>query len=160
MRTAKPIGSAKARKQVKQITRRVLEFVKDATPTEAAPMLGVSVDDMRNMRQGNKLSVAILLKMVRVGRFNPKSIIEGPKLRKMPPKTSTRGTHQTQLDGRIRKLAWLKPGKEIAKLTGLSVTGAYGLRYAKGAHVTLYTVLGFLNSGHSIDEIILGKVAS
>lgn len=119
-------------------------------------MLGVSVDDMRNMRQGNKLSVPILLKMVRVGRFDPKSIIEGPKLRKLNAKRSVRGAQQRLLDGRIRKLAWTRPGKEWAKLTGLSVTGAYGLRYASDAHVTLYTVLGFLDAGHTIDELIFG----
>ncbi len=156
-RVTKKIGSAKARTQVKAITKRVLDTCKHLTPTEAAPMMGVGVDDMRNMRQGNKVSVAILMKLVRVGRFDPKSIIEGPKLRKMSAKRSADGARQLRLDGRIRKLAWLKPGKEIAKLTGLSVTGSYGLRYAKGAHVTLYTVLGFLNAGHSIDEIILGK---
>lgn len=155
-RTAKKIGSAKARKQVAEITKRVLDFVGYCTPTEAAPMLGVSVDDMRNMRQGNKVSVAILIKLVRVGRFSPKSIIEGPKLRKMAKSKSTIAVYQRRLDGRIRKLAWTRPGKEWAKLTGLSVTGAYGLRYATSASVTLYTVLGFVNAGHSIDELVFG----
>lgn len=156
-RAAKPIGSSRSRRRVREITKRVLAYCQGATPTEAAPILGVSVDDMRNMRQGNKLSVPILLKMVRVGRFDPKSIIEGPKLRKLPSKRSVRGAQQRLLDGRIRKLSWTRPGKEWAKLTGLSVTGAYGLRYATGAHVTLYTVLGFLDAGHGIDELVFGS---
>lgn len=156
--TAKPIGSAKARKQVLQITKRVLAFVpaREYTPTEAAPILGVDVDDMRNMRQGNNLSVPILFKMVVDGRFDPTSILEGPKLKKMHRARKTRGATQNNLDYLIHKLAWDYPGKELAKMTGLSVTGAYGLRYS-AAHVTLYTVLGFIHSGASIDKLVFGK---
>lgn len=156
-RTTKAIGSGRSRRRVREMTRRVLAHCADATPTQAAPVLGVSVDDVRNMRQGNNISVPIMLKMVRVGRFDPQSIIDGPVLKKLPASRVVRGAQQRLLDGRIRKLAWTRPGKEWAKLTGLSVTGAYGLRYATGAHVTLYTVLGFLDAGHTVDELIFGR---
>ena len=66
-----------------------------------------------------------------------------------------RKVQQRYLDGRVRKLAWTYPGKELAKLTGLSVTGAYGLRYGTG-HITLYTLLGFLAAGHRLDELVFG----
>ncbi|MEE8615526.1 MAG: hypothetical protein V3T11_09990 [Roseateles sp.] len=159
---AKQIGSAKARKTVKQATARVLKEVKHLTPTLAAEKLGLGTDDMRNMRQGTaKLSVPMLLKMVRRG-YDPASIVNGPTLWFLPGcKDDGLGTavkrkvQQRYLDGRVRKLAWTYPGKELAKLTGLSVTGAYGLRYGTG-HITLYTLLGFLAAGHRLDELVFG----
>lgn len=154
--THKAIGSAKARTQVKKITKRILSHVRGFTPTEAAPILGLSVDDIHNLRQGNKFSVPMLFKMVRVGRFDPVSILEGPDLCRHTKGFSTRGATQDRLDARIRKLAYTRPGKEWAKLIGLSETGAYGLRYTD-AHVTLYTVLGFTHAGYSINELVFGK---
>lgn len=158
MKKAKAIGSAKARKQVKQITKRMLAYgySKGSTPPEVALILGVDVDDVRNMLQGNKFSVPMLFKMVVDGRFDPTSILEGPELKRLYRARKTRGVTQKNLDALIHKLAWDYPGKELAKLTGLSVTGAYGLRYS-GAHVTLYTVLGFIHSGVSIDKLVFGK---
>ena len=153
---AKKIGSAKARKAVKEITKRVLERVKDLTPTEGAVVLGCGVDDVRNMRQGNGMSSTIFLKLVRSGRYSPKSIIEGPKLRKLTRGKSVFGAKQDAVDARVRKLAFEMPGKDLAKATGLSVTGAYGLRYGTG-HVTLYTLLGLLDAGFKMDHLFFGK---
>lgn len=152
----KSIGSPRARKQVRAITRRALAYTKGQTPTDAAPMLGVSVDDMRNMRQGNKLSMPILLKMVLAG-FELGSIVNGPKLKQGPRPSAFRRRKmlRARVDARMRKLARTVPGKELAKSTGLSVTGAYGLRYGTG-HITLYTLLGFVYSGHSLEEIVFG----
>ena len=79
----KAIGSAKARKQVKQITKRVLAHVKGLTPTESAHILCLGLDDVRNMKQGNKFSVPMLCKMVIDGHFDPTSILEGPELKKL-----------------------------------------------------------------------------
>lgn len=160
MSKAKAIGSAKSRKAVKSITRRVLAKVKDLTPTQAAPVLGVSVDDMRNMRQGNQVSSQIFFKMVRVGRFTPQSIIEPSKqgLRKMPKTKSTKGSAPSQIFARVRKIARETPGKELAKKTGLSVTGAYGLRYNTGI-VTLYTLLGLLDAGIPMNRLFFGARA-
>ena len=43
-------------------------------------------------------------------------------------------------------------------MTGLSVTGAYGLRYQESeAHITLYTLLGFVNGGYKLDELVFGS---
>ena len=154
---SKLIGSARSRRRVRDITTRVLAHVKDDASTEAAPILGVGVADVRNMRQGNKVSVPILLKMIRVGRFDPRSIIEGPKLRKLRSARSVRGAQQRLVDARVCKLACTRPGKEWVRLTGLSIRSAYGLRSASGAHVTLYTLLGFLDAGHTIDELIFGS---
>lgn len=152
----KPIGSPKSRRAVKAATKRILKVVRDMTPTEGAEMLGVSVNDLRNMRQGNNLSVAILLKLVKVGRFGPASVLAGPELRKLGWKKNTRGAQQRFVNRRISQLAYLRSGKETAKLTGLSVTGAFGLRYDPDANVTLCTVLGFWFAGHDLDSMIFG----
>ena len=152
----KPIGSPKSRRTVKAATKRALKAVKRLTPTDAALVLGVSVNDVRNMRQGNNLSIPILLKMVRKGGYTPSSILFGPDLEMFNGTKSRRGAQQRLVNGRIRKLARQRPGKEIAKLTGLSVTGAYGLRYNAGANVTLYTIMGFHHAGHDIDSMIFG----
>ena len=152
----KAIGSAKARKIVKQTTKRVLDRTKNLTPTEAAEELGLGVDDIRNLRQGTgKFSVPMLVKMVKAG-FDPGSILyaTGTGLRKH--KRPTRGVQQRFINKRIGKLAYEHTGKELAKLTGLSVTGAYGLRYNTDAHVTLYTILGFVEAGYTLDELVFG----
>ncbi len=149
-------GSAATRRQVKDITNKVLAKVADLTPTQAAPVLGVSVDDMRNMRQGNKVSSLIFCKLITRGRFSPKSLIEGKTLRKMPKGTNTRACRPGPVFSRARRLSWTMPGKELAQATGLSVTGAYGLRYAEGM-VTLSTLLGLLNVS-SPEYLFFGKV--
>ncbi len=138
---------------MKAATKRVLKACRHQSPTEAAVALGVGVNDIRNMRQGNQISVPILLKLVRYG-WDPASIMVGPELK--PSSRSTRAVRQRLVNGRIRKLARLRPGKEIAKLTGLSVTGAYGLRYDPDANVSLTTIMGFWFGGHDLRTMIYG----
>ncbi len=156
-KTVKPIGSVEARTQVDQMTERAMTYkgAHKLTPTEAAKVLGLGVNDVRNIRQGNaRLSMPMIIKMMRVGGFSARSIFNGPR-----PKLALKRGRPTQvaIDKRIRKYAWDWTGKDLAEATGLSVTGAYGLRYATKAHVTLYTVIGFVNAGYTLDDIILGK---
>ena len=151
----KSIGSAKSRATVKRITKCVLAMVTKLTPTYAASKLGLGVNDIRNMRNGTGFSVAMLIKMVNNTWYEPATIIGGKRL---VTRTTHHRTTQARLDKRIRKLSWNYPGEDLAKLTGLSVSGAFGLRYANGAHVTLYTVLGFVDAGHPIDELLFGAV--
>lgn len=119
-------------------------------------MLSLGINDMSNLRQSNsRLSMPMLFKMVRDGRFDPASILIGPELKKHS-RRQLRGATQRQLNIRIAKLARLRSGKETAKITGLSVTGAYGLRYDPDANVTLYTVMGFWHAGHDLGSMIFG----
>lgn len=154
----KPAGNPQSRRAVSEATKRVLAHCADMTPTLAAKTLGVGVDDVANMRAGYQwLTVAVLLKMIRTGHYDPRSIIEGPKLRKLPPKRDTRGAQQRLVNARMSKLAWSRSGMEWARLTGLSMVGAYGLRYNKTANVKLGTILAFAAVGPSFEEIIFGE---
>ncbi len=153
----KLVGSPRSRRRVREMTKRVLEHCDDESAADAALMLGIATHDINNIRKGTNMTIGTMVKMVRVGRFDPTSIIDGPKLRKLKPRQSVRGAQRASIDVRIQKLARTRPGKEWAKLTGLSITGAYGLRYSKGAHVTLSTLMGFLDAGYTVDELVLGK---
>lgn len=154
---AKKIGSPKSRRAISAATKRLLNLTKGMSHAEAADRLSVGIDDMRNMRQGNsKLSVPMLLKMVKVGRYDPATVLVGPELRHIPLGKSTRGVQQRLINARVAKLARLRPGRETAKLTGLSETGAYGLRYSKTANVTLYTMMGFWHAGHDLESMVFG----
>ena len=131
--------------------------MKGMSHAEAADGFSLGINDVRNLRQGNsRLSVPMLLKMVRKGRYDPASILVGPELKHMSNTKGVRGAQQKLINGRIRKLSYLRSGKETAKLTGLSVTGAFGLRYNPDANVTLYTVMGFWHAGHDLDSMIFG----
>jgi len=153
----KPAGNPQSRRAVSDATKRVLAHCEGMTPTLASKSLGVGVDDIANMRAGYQwLTVAVLLKMVRNGHFDPRSIVEGPKLRKLPAKRDTRGAQQRLVNARMNKLAWSRSGMEWARLTGLSMVGAYGLRYNKTANVKLGTILAFAAVGPSLEEIIFG----
>lgn len=149
-------GSDKSRDQAVRMTKAVLKYAKGWTPTEAAEELGCNMNDVRNMRMGNNVSLPILVKLINKGHFTPESLLSGKGLERGG--VAHARTSQVRIDSFIRKLARVTPGKEMAKLTGFSVTGAYGLRdYGdKRAHVTLYPVLELIRSGYSIDEVILG----
>ncbi len=140
MTKIKKVGSPRSRRLVK-----------------AAPVLGLGVNDIRNLRQSNSLlSVPMLLKLVRRG-YTPSSILVGPELEAFNKATkSTRGVQQRLVNRRIAKLAWLRPGAETARITGLSPTGAFGLRYQPDANVKLGTILGFWHAGHDLDAMIFG----
>lgn len=153
--TAKAIGSKEARKTVHAITQRVRQRVTHMpSVAEGAELLGISVHDLNNINRGNNVSSTIFFKLTRVGRWSHKSLIEGPSLRKMR-KDSPNGATQAKVEKRIRKLATELPGKAVAKATGLSLTGSYGLRYDSG-RITLYTILGFANIV-PIGELLAGK---
>jgi DNA-binding Xre family transcriptional regulator len=120
--------------------------------------LGISVDDLRTMRSGGYLlTVRVLLKMVRVGGFDPRSIIEGPSLRKLSPGQDTRGAQQRFVNARMRTFARSINGLDWARRTGLSSVGVYSLRYGKTSQVKLVTVLAFCAIGPSLEEIIFGN---
>ena len=58
---------------------------------------------------------------------------------------------------RSKNLACGKWG--IVIVESLSVTGAYGLRYKEDAHITLYTLVGFVEAGagYTLDKLIFGS---
>ncbi|MCZ6868056.1 MAG: hypothetical protein O7G84_00970 [Gammaproteobacteria bacterium] len=153
----KKIGSPKSRRAISAATKRLLKLTKGMTHAEAADRLSLGINDVCNLRQGNsRLSVPMLLKMVRIGRYDPASVLVGPELKHMSADKSVRGAQQRLINARIARLARLRSGEETARLTGLSVTGAFGLRYRPDANVTLYTVMGFWHAGHDFDAMIFG----
>lgn len=144
------------RRTLKEATKRVLGYCGDLGPTAGSKLLGISIPDLRAMRVGYMVTVPILLKMVRVGRFDPSSVIYGPSLRMLPSGRDTRGAQQRLVNARMRKLAWSQGGLLWARKTGLSVVGAYGLRYGKVSQVKLVTILAFCSGGANFEEIIFG----
>lgn len=152
------IGPQHTRKTIRAMTDRALAKI-DGMPTkDGVEVLGCGIDDVGNMRSNKSLmSTAIFLKLVRVGRFSPKSIIVGPTLRKVPKGSSIRGSKQSQVDARVRRIARSMPGPKFAELAGLSPAVGYGLRYDDG-HISLQTLLGLIQGGGwSIDEVVFGR---
>jgi len=156
-RRPKRIGSPESRRIVKEATHRVLAYCSGETGTVAAERLGVARTDIHNMRVGNQLTVPILLKMVHVGGFDPRSILMGPKLRKLARNRNVSKAQERLIAARIHKLAWTRSGVEWARLTGLSLVGAYGLRYPKTPNVRLGTVVAFLLAGESFEHLFYGE---
>jgi hypothetical protein len=149
-------GNPQSRRVLKDATKRVLAYCSDVQPTAGAKRLGVGVDDLRTMRAGYQLTLPVLLKMVRVGGYDPISIIKGPTIRKLPAKRDTRGAQPRLVYLRMRKLAWSQGGLEWARKTGLSIVGVYGLRYGGLSKVKLVTILAFCEVGPSLEEILFG----
>jgi hypothetical protein len=156
VREQKPAGSPTTRQMVRQIGKRILDFCADCTPVEGAKQLGLDSYDIKNLRAGNLPSLDMVIKLVRDGHFSPKSILLGKKLEKLQPKVSTQAVQQRLINNRVRALAASKPAQEWGKATGLAVHSIYQLRVA-GARAGIHTVLGFMNAGVSIDEIMFGK---
>jgi hypothetical protein len=156
-RSIKPQGNAQSRREVRDATKRALAACAHLTPTHAAAHLGVGVDDVRNMRAGNQLTVAILVKMIRIGGYDPRSVLMGPALRKLPKTRDTRGAQQRLINARMRALVWSGNGMEWARQTGLSIVGVYGIRYDKTANIKLGTILAFVAVGPKLEDIIFGS---
>jgi len=149
-------GNPKARRVLSAATKRVLAYCADVHPTAGAKRLGVGVDELRTMRAGYQLTLPVLLKMVRVGGFDPISIIKGPAIRKLSAKRNTRGAQPRFVYARMRKIAWANPGLAWARKTGLSSVGVYGLRYGALAKVKLVTILAFCDAGPTLEDILFG----
>ena len=156
VREQKPAGSPTTRQMVRQIGKRILDFCADCTPVEGAKQLGLDSYDIKNLRAGNLPSLDMVIKLVRDGRFSPKSILLGKKLEKLAPKVSTASVQQRLINNRVRTMAASKPAQEWGKATGLAVHSIYQLRVA-GARAGIHTVLGFMNAGVSLDELFFGK---
>lgn len=155
-RKQKPAGSITTRQMVRKIGKRILEYVSDCTPVEGAKLLGLDSYDIKNLRAGNLPSLDMVIKLVRDGRFSPKSIMLGKKLEKLSSKVSTQSVQQRLINNRVRTLAASKPAQAWGKSTGLAVHSIYQLRVA-GARAGIHTVLGFMNAGVTLEEIFFGK---
>ncbi len=152
----KRAGSPETRRMVSQIGKRILGHCAGRSPNEVAKELGLDAYDVKNLRAGNSPSLDMVLKLVNKGRFSPESIIYGKKFEKLGSRVSTRPAQQRLINARVRKLAASKPAQEWGDATGLAVHSIYQLRVS-GARAGLHTVLGFLNAGVSLDELIFGK---
>lgn len=152
------IVDRKMARDLRVITARVLAHVEDIhSPRAAAEQLGCSVHDLSNMRRGKSLlSSTILLRLVRKGRYTPRSIVVGPRLRRQRRGTSIAGSTENQVAARARKIAWSMPGAELPARTGLSARAGWTLRYGK-AHITAYWILGLLRAGYKLDYLIFGR---
>jgi hypothetical protein len=112
VREQKPAGSPATRQMVRQIGKRILDYCADCTPVEGAKQLGLDSYDIKNLRAGNLPSLDMVIKLVRDGRFSPKSILLGKKLEKLAPKVSTASVQQRLINNRVRALASGKPAQE------------------------------------------------
>jgi hypothetical protein len=155
-RPPKLAGNPRSRRAVKEASKRVLAYCAHLPTTAGSKILGVAVHDLQNMRTGYQLTLPILLKMVRVRRFDPRSILEGPSLRKLAPTRKTRGAQLRLVNARIREFVWSIGGLELARRSGMSSVGVYGLRYGKLSTVKLVTLISFCAVGPSLEAIIYG----
>lgn len=154
---AKAASRSTLRKELQALTDRLLAHVADYPHTEAAKVLGVAIYDVANMRNGYGLSIPVLIKMTRVGKFLPSSVINGPKLRKLPKGYSVRGMTHTAISRRIHKLAAERPARDWAKATGLSHNSIYQMRGSNARNIGVYALLGFMRAGQNLNTLLFGR---
>jgi len=148
---------ARAKKIARQARARVLKYCEDYTAKDASEVMGLGPHDVHNLRAGNGLSLLMLVRLVKNGRFDPNSIIRGKSVRKLRKGTVTRGVRCELITKRINKIARDGVPQEIAKATGLAAITIYNFRTKSPRSVSLHTVISFVEAGYSIKHLLFGK---
>ncbi len=148
---------AKAKRLAKEMRLRVLKHCEDYTAKEAGKLMGLGPNDMANLRAGNGVSLLMLVRIIKNGRFTPNSLLSGKTLRRLRTGTSTRGVRAESITKRICKIALDGPPQHVARKTGLAAVTLYQFRTQPPNIVSLHTVLSFIEAGYSTDQLILGR---
>lgn len=148
---------ARAMGVMRSLRKKILKYTEDMPRQEATRVLGLGPYDMSNLRHGNRVSLEILIRLVRKGRFTPASLLGKGPLRKLPKGTSTRGVTAKQLGKRVREIALADPPLTITKKTGLAAGTVYKFRLKTPRILNLLTVVCLIEAGYDANALIFGE---
>jgi hypothetical protein len=148
---------ARAQKLAREMRARVLEHCEEYSAKEASGVMGLGPHDVANLRAGNGVSLLMLVRLVKHGRFTAQSLIWGKSLRRLRKGTSTRGVRADLITKRVSKIAIDGRPKEIARKTGLAAITVYQFRTKPPKIVSLHTIFSFLEAGYTTGRLLFGR---
>ena len=148
---------ARALRVARNIRTKIINHTKGATREEATNALGLAPNDIAYLRAGNGVSLLMIVRLIKEGRYSPNSILGAGPLRKLPKGSATRGATAKLITKRVREIALKGPPLGIAKKTGLAAVTVYQFRTKPPATVSLQTLISFIEAGYDGNELLLGK---
>ena len=137
------------------MVKRILQLCGDAPLSGAARITGLSDSDVKNLRAGNALGLAKVLRIITKGRYSPEFLLYGKSPRKLGSDVSTRLAQARLVRSRIRRLAREGNARDLARATGLSIWTIYSHR-VRNRSPGLHGALAYLETGISARELLLG----
>ena len=148
-------GTPKTRRMQRLLAKNIHLLTCDKSRPEGADYTGLSINDIRNLREGNLPSLRHLIAIVKTIKVKPTSLLAGTTLEPLPKGKRVRGVDLLKVCERIRKIVLKEDPITLSNLTGLPVGTIHQYR-SKDRIVGLRVFLGFVCAGYSADELILG----
>ena len=138
------------------MSQRILAEAEGKTRVDAAAALGLRFFDIRNIKDGNRPSLAMLVRLVRLGGYAPNYLIFGTGPKKLRSNVSVRGVQIRSIQVRMRWQLKNRLADELAQESGLPIQSIYQYRVLH-RRPGLHILLGLVITGVAPKRLILGS---
>ncbi len=149
------VGTPRTRRMQGYLIDHIHALTGQQTLADGATAAGLSINDVRNFRAGNRPSLHFVISMVKSLRITPDSLVARGDLEPLARGRRTAGAEITKICARLRKIAMAHEPAALAKATGLPISSIYHLRSHKKT-VGLHVFLGFVSAGYGAGDLLLG----
>lgn len=148
-------GTRQTRRMQLHLARHILRLTKSRSIAEGAELVGLTTNDIKNLRAGNMPSLRSLLCLVRTQRVTPSSLLSTGELQPLPRRASLRGATERNIKARIQRISRESDPATLAEASGLSIASIYQYR-SLNDKIGLHAFLAFVSAGFDADELLLG----
>jgi DNA-binding phage protein len=137
------------------LAKHIQNLTEGSTIAESAKRVGLTTNDIKNLRAGNMPSLRALLCVVRTRMTSPSSLISSGPLEALPKGISLRGATERHVKARIQRISRENDPASLAAESGLSIASIYQYR-SLNDKIGLHAFLAFVSAGYDADELLLG----
>jgi hypothetical protein len=148
-------GTNKTRKMQRNFANHILKLTQGESIADSAEHVGLTTNDIKNLRAGNMPGLRSLLWVVKELRVTPESLLERGPLRSLRKGTSMRNATEPKIKKRIQDISRESDPAELAADSGLSIASIYQYR-SLNDKIGLHAFLAFVAAGHSPSKLLLG----
>lgn len=148
-------GTKQTRRMQLHLATHILKLTDGCTIAESADMVGLTMNDIKNLRAGNMPGLRSLVCLVRKLRVKPSSLLVKGPTKYLPKGTNLRNATEQKVKERIQRISRNSVPADLAKASGLSIASIYQYR-SLNDKIGLHAFLAFVTAGHDADELLLG----
>jgi len=141
-----------------QLARHLLRLTEDHSIAAGAKLVGLTTNDIKNLRAGNMPGLRSLVQVVRKLRVTPESILSRGPLETLPSGISMRGATEQRVKERIQRISRESVPADLAADSGLSIASIYQYR-SLNDKIGLHAYLAFVAAGFDAGELLIGRAA-
>lgn len=138
------------------LAAHILKLTEGRTIAESAEEVGLTTNDIKNLRAGNMPGLRSLVCVVRTLKVTPDSLLRKGPLKKLPKGVNLRNASEQKIKTRIQRISRSSIPAELAKQSGLSIASIYQYR-SLNDKIGLHAFLAFVAAGFDANELMFGN---